>query len=231
MSERFSSFPESDYSRRREAMIAWAVYRFGIDRGEATDHVDEANCRWLARYPEAPLPPAAWWRKVVRNLFLDENDPQRNHEVEMPTDPESGETLEDQLSTEQANGTTEQTEISIAANEVEKRLPLFLKDFRQNCSSIQRRIADFVCREGEFFEHDGTLGEFSQSMHALLKHNCKEMGIGKPRKVLAERIKQEFGLSQTYFDQLMNSMRGHWCAAREVFDPPRQLRDPDESRI
>ena len=82
-----------------------------------------------------------------------------------------------------------------------------------------------MAANGVFFEHNGTLAEIIQSMYAVLwEEGCDAMGIDKPRPLLGERIRQEFGLTVTHFDLRRYHMRNYWRDARSVFDSPKKKR-------
>src|SRR2546429_615191 len=80
-----------------------------------------------------------------------------------------------------------------AAHEVEKGLPKFWDDFQSRCSPDERRICGFVADQDKLFDHDGSLAQITQSLHAVIFNNCSEMGIETPHDELALRIRQEFG--------------------------------------
>jgi hypothetical protein len=169
----------------------------------------------------ADFAPIKWLYTVVFNIAIDNG--RRPRKVDMPRDPETGVSLEDQIISERPDETPQGIENKVIAPGIARNLGKFWSAFYGECNPTERKIADLVAADGPFFEHDGTLVQIVQSTHAVLfERSCHAMGITKPRSVLAARIREVLGLSVNSFDVRRHDMRKHWRAARSVYDSPLQ---------
>src|SRR5207249_5583444 len=115
----------------------------GLDYAWADDLVAEAERRWIECQREAGItggdsdfaPNVAWLYTVVRNLAID--DWRGDHEVEMPRNPETGETLEEQVAAERPAETPQGMETHVIASDIEEKSAGILEVFLHQMQSAR----------------------------------------------------------------------------------------------